>query len=132
MSIYTRTLIPLGSPFNYRVHQVSFDKETHPHLHLVKKSYRTNCGKYYILEDEVVVNGDPWKHLRVSRTDNKPIHNYMDLLQIKHDLIGGDKVAIEVYPKKSEFVNGSNTYHLWSPVDDALIVPNLIKLYKYL
>ena len=56
--------------------------ETHPHLRFVTKCWQTTDGKYDILFDEV--NG--YKHLRVRRIDDQPIHNYMDLQEIKNDL----------------------------------------------
>ena len=98
--------------------------ETHPHLVHVTKCWETTDGKYSILYDKV--NG--YEHLRVSRVDDKPIHNYMDLQEIKNDLFGDDVVAVEIYPRKSDFTDGSNTYHLWAW---AHRTPNLAEIYKY-
>lgn len=90
------------------------NKKTHPHLKQVTKSWHTFDGKYYILYDEP--NG--YKHLRIIRVDGQPIHNF-----------GEDIIAVEVYPKKADFKNGSNTYHLWTW--DEIKVPNLIEIYQY-
>jgi hypothetical protein len=98
---------------------------THPHLRFVTKCWQTTDGKYDILFDEV--NG--YKHLRVKRIDDQPIHNYMDLQEIKNDLLGEDVVAVEIYPKKSDFKNDSNTYHIWTWA--KLEVPNLAEMYEY-
>lgn len=97
----------------------------HPHLQSVSRCWQTTDGIYHILYDEI----DGYKHLRIIRRDNKSIHNYMDLQQIKNDLLGDDAIAIEVFPKSKDFINGSNTYHLWSW--DNISVPNLSKLYQY-
>ncbi len=103
----------------------TINKETHPHLRYVTKCWQTKDGKYDILFDEV----KGFKHLRIRRIDDAPIHNYMDMQQIKNDLLGKDVIAIEVYPKSDDFKNGSNTYHLWSW--EGMAVPNLSDMYEY-
>lgn len=99
--------------------------ETHPHLEHVSKCWQTVDGKYDILYDKM----GKYQHLRIQRIDGEPIHKYMDLQEIKNDLFGEDVVAIEVYPKQSDFRNGSNTYHIWAWY--GIEAPNLSKLYKY-
>jgi hypothetical protein len=103
----------------------TINRETHPHLSAVSKCWQTEDGKYDILFDEVGV----FKHLRVSRIDDQPIHDFMDMQEIKNDLWGEDVIAVEVYPRQIDFKNGSNTYHLWTW--DNIAVPNLAQLYKY-
>jgi hypothetical protein len=87
--------------------------------------WQTEDGIYDILFDEI----RGFKHLRICRIDRKPIHNFMDMQEIKNDLWGEDVIAIEVYPKQSDFKNGSNTYHLWTW--SGIYVPNLAQLYEY-
>ena len=103
----------------------TINRDTRPHLCAVSKCWQTEDGKYDILFDEV----GGFKHLRISRIDNKSIHNFMDMQEIKNDLWGEDTVAVEVYPKQHDFKNGSNTYHLWTW--NNIMVPNLAELYKY-
>lgn len=98
---------------------------THPHLKYVSKCWQTMDGKYDILYDKV----DGYTHLRIQRIDNKPIHNYMDLQEIKNDLLGNDVIAIEIYPAQKDFKNCSNTYHIWTW--KGIEAPNLSKIYKY-
>ena len=98
---------------------------THPHLKYVTKCLKTVDEKYQILFDEL--NG--YKHLRIIRCDKQPIHNYMDILEIKNDLFGENIIAIEVYPKKDDFIDGSNTYHIWTW--NNIKVPNLSEMYNY-
>ncbi len=69
------------------------------------------------------------EHWRITRYDNKPTHNFMDLWQIKNDLIGKNKVAIEIYPTEKSFKNSSNTYHLWIWKGIEGVVPNLETYY---
>ena len=80
--------------------------QTHPHLKFVTKCWQTKDGKYDILFDQV----QGYKHLRISRIDGEPIHNYMDLQEIKNDLLGEDVVAVEIFPKKADFKDGSKIF----------------------
>lgn len=51
---------------------------------------------------------EEYEHLLIQRIDNQPIHNYMDLQEIKNNLLGEDVVAVEIYPKKDDLMNGAN------------------------
>ncbi|MFX0132990.1 MAG: hypothetical protein ACFFDN_05020 [Candidatus Hodarchaeota archaeon] len=101
------------------------DLKKYPHLKNVDSGWKTE--KYIIFYD--YING--FKHLRIRRIDNKPIHNYMDLQEIKNDIFGENVVAIEIYPNQNNFRNGSNTYHLWTWNDIENEMPNLNELYMY-
>jgi len=90
--------------------------------------------KCWITEDRIyiVALSEPksgLKHLRIRRTDDQPIHNWMDIQEIKNDIFGKEVVAIEIYPADSHFNNGSNTYHIWTW--DGIEVPDLMELYEY-
>lgn len=101
------------------------DVKTYPHLKFVSKGWITNDRLYLIYYDEI----DKFKHLRITRCDDQPIHNYMDIFQIKNDLLGTEIVAIEIYPKKSNFRDGSHTYHIWTW--EGIKTPDLTELYEY-
>jgi len=54
------------------------------------------------------------EHLMISRHDNKRIDNHWNTLQrIKNEVMGEDRLAVEVYPPVSELINATNAYHLW-------------------
>lgn len=101
----------------------TLDLKKYPHLTYVTKCWQTEDGVYDILFDEV----GGFKQLRITRIDEAPVHNYMDLLEIKNDLWGKDVIAVEVYPKQSNLRNNRNTYHLWTW--DGIVTPDLSKLY---
>lgn len=103
----------------------TINKIKYPHLSKVSMCWQTTDGVYDILFDKI----KEYRHLRISRIDRKPIHNYMDMQEIKNDLWGEDTIAIEVYPKQENFKNGSDTYHLWTW--EGIEVPNLMELYTY-
>lgn len=54
------------------------------------------------------------EHLTIRRHDDKPIHSWPDLQRIKNELVGEERVAIEIYPPESELVDNANLYHLWA------------------
>ena len=104
---------------------VDFDLIKYPQLEHVTKHWQSQNGEYRILYDEV----QGFKHLRIRRLDNQPIRDYMILQEIKNDLLGIDVIAVEVFPKDSDFVNNSHTYHLWTWT--GITVPNLTELYRF-
>jgi hypothetical protein len=52
-------------------------------------------------------------HLSIKRRDKKPIHDWRDLQQIKNDVAGAEREALELYPAESRVVDLANQYHLW-------------------
>jgi hypothetical protein len=96
------------------------------HLRYVAKCWKTSDDVYYILYDEI----KGYKHLRIGRFDDKRIHSFNDMQEIKNDLFGENVIAIEVYPRQQDYVNGTaNVYHIWTW--DGISVPNLKELYNY-
>jgi hypothetical protein len=50
--------------------------------------------------------------LSISRHDNLPIHWWIDFQEIKNELVGAERWAVELYPPQSQLIDESNTYHL--------------------
>jgi hypothetical protein len=55
---------------------------------------------------------------------------FSDFQAIKNEFLGDEAEAIEVFPKVSNYIDNTNTYHLfsWQNMD----VPNLKELYTYI
>lgn len=51
--------------------------------------------------------------LMIRRHDEQPVHSWSDLQRIKNELIGNDRMAVEVYPREEDLVDSANMYHLW-------------------
>ncbi len=51
--------------------------------------------------------------LMVRRNDEGPIRSWSDMQRIKNEIVGKDRVAVEVYPPESDLVDQANMYHLW-------------------
>lgn len=101
------------------------DKQRNMHFVTADKCFKSIDGVYLIF----LIDGKRYKHLKITRADGKPIHNYMDMQKIKNCVLGNDCFAVEVYPAQSELVDGSNTYHLWTW--EGIEVPNLKNMPKY-
>lgn len=60
-------------------------------------------------------------HLIIRRHDQGLIFPWADLQRIKDELMGVDRVAVEVFPAQSQLVDDANCRHLWVlPVGFAL------------
>lgn len=55
----------------------------------------------------------PWTHLSIKRNDRQPIHDWRHLQQIKNDIVGAHREAVELYPGSDRVNDGANQYHLW-------------------
>jgi len=52
-------------------------------------------------------------HLSIKKHDKSPVHNWQHLQQIKNDICGNEREAIELYPAMSRIIDTCNQYHLW-------------------
>lgn len=52
-------------------------------------------------------------HLWVQRHDREMPRSWSDLQRIKNELVGPERVAIEVFPAVSKLVDDANIAHLW-------------------
>lgn len=51
-------------------------------------------------------------HLWLRRHDEQPMI-WRDAQRVKNELVGQDRVAVEVYPAQMEVVDEANMFHLW-------------------
>jgi len=77
----------------------------------------------------LIANTKGVKHLRIRRLDDLPITEYSIFQQIKNYFLGEEVVAVQVFPKASDYIDNSNTYHLFSW--EGIEVPNLKTMYQY-
>lgn len=55
----------------------------------------------------------PVERLMVRRNDGGTGVPWADMQRIKDELCGPERVAVEVFPPRSELVDNRNIYHLW-------------------
>jgi hypothetical protein len=52
-------------------------------------------------------------HLMIRRHDEGTDVPWHDKQRIKDELLGSDRIAVEVYPARKDLVDAANIYHLW-------------------
>ena len=52
-------------------------------------------------------------HLGIKRCDGEPVHSWPHFQRIKDELVGVERVAVEVYPARSQLVDDAHMYWLW-------------------
>jgi hypothetical protein len=52
-------------------------------------------------------------HVTVQRLDGTPARDWRHLQQIKNEVVGPEREAVELYPAQSRVVDMTNTTHLW-------------------
>lgn len=68
-------------------------------------------------------------HLMVRRHDGQPIRSWTDMQAIKDDLMGPERVGVEVYPAAADLVDSANIYHLWV-LPEGMVLPFGLHLMK--
>ena len=80
--------------------------ETHGDYHVVDRGdHETSWGRF--------------THVEIHRVDDSPTHDWYDLFELKNELFGEDRAALEVYPPAERLVDDTNSYHLWVLEADA-------------
>ncbi|MBQ7949947.1 MAG: hypothetical protein IJ276_03125 [Alphaproteobacteria bacterium] len=98
--------------------------KNHPHLGTVSDGWYVNdCYRVLLAQT------GKYTHLRVRRLDDMPITCFSDMQDIKNHFLGPEVAAIQVFPRVSDYVNNSNTYHMFAW--DGMEIPNLKELYQY-
>ena len=103
------------------------ERETFPHFQYAETCWRTDDGRYWVTENRV----GRFCHIKIHRTDHAKLHDFSTLQTIKNLTLGADAVAVQVFPKDSDLVDGSNTYHLWAWSGIEEIMPNLKQMPRY-
>jgi hypothetical protein len=52
-------------------------------------------------------------HLSIHRFDRRRLRDWRHLQQMKNEIAGEDRWAVEVFPSEDKLVDTSNEYHLW-------------------
>jgi len=100
------------------------DISSRPHLETVFEAWEIN--ETYIV---LIAQTEKYKHLRIRRKDDKPITHYRIFQEIKNRFFGDEVEAVQVFPKKSNYVDNTNTYHIFSW--EEIQLPNLKQMYHY-
>ena len=86
-----------------------------------KQEYRRLMRQKIFMNDQYQVNVDQIQfpdfysltHLSIKRRDKEAIHDWRDMQEIKNQICGLEREAVELYPAESRLVDTVNQYHLW-------------------
>jgi hypothetical protein len=70
-------------------------------------------NRYGVWFSEVETPAGPAVHLWIRRHDGARLRDWADLQRIKDELVGAERVAVEVVPARESLVDDANMYHLW-------------------
>lgn len=88
----------------------------------------------YVYEKTYVIGVnkiDGFTHIKIMHIHNWPVEDWYSFQEIKNFILGENAQAVQVYPRESDLVDGSNTYHLWSWDGIEKVLPNLKKMPRY-
>lgn len=84
----------------------------------VDRCYRNRA--FAVLVRDVDTEWGPVLHLAIRNASGSEI-SWSSKQRIKDELVGRDRVAVEVFPSREQLVDGANMYHLWAlPEETAL------------
>lgn len=75
-------------------------------------------GKNYVVMTRLVETS--WgivKHLCIRNAENTDI-KWSEKQRIKNEIVGHERIAIEVFPKSSQLIDEANMYHIWVLPED--------------
>lgn len=90
----------------------------------VVAEYRRRQGDFLtgwrnnIYSVQVFRRSDAWEggevlHLAIRRHDGHEVEAWSDLQRIRNEIVGAERVAIEVYPSDAEVIDSANMRHLF-------------------
>lgn len=56
---------------------------------------------------------DGYTHLSIKRHDRMAARDWRHMMQIKNEVVGPEREAVELFPAESRLVDTANEYHLW-------------------
>lgn len=72
----------------------------------------------------IASNGGGWEHVSVSPSRGKNIPTWNEMCKIKEMFFEDEEEAIQIHPKKSEYIMAyPYCQHLWRPTDGELVKP---------
>lgn len=78
--------------------------------------WRPECflnNRYSVQISDIATDWGLVAHLWIRRHDGDMARSWADLQRIKNELVGPDRVAVEVFPAETDLVDQANMAHLW-------------------
>lgn len=74
---------------------------------------RYQCVVRYMKSSDQPEGKDGMLHLSIHTHDRGPVRNWRHLQQIKNEVAGELRTAVEIFPPENRLTDTSNEYHLW-------------------
>jgi hypothetical protein len=103
------------------------DMRRYSMLKNAKTCWVSDDNRYFVSLNHV--NG--FIHVRIMRRDCEKMENWAAMQEIKNQTLGESAVAVQVFPRAVDLVDGSNTYHLWTSALIQSAMPNLKQIPRY-
>jgi hypothetical protein len=111
-----------------RFHPTETELEEYTMLRNANEHWRSVGGTYLVSVNHVA----GFVHVRIAHRNLQPINEGWYFFQeIKNQVLGENVVAVQVYPREKDLVDGSNTYHLWTSTLLGVAAPNLKQMERY-
>jgi len=69
--------------------------------------------KYYKTDEYIICEETDRNQITIFRKDNMSVESWYDMWNIKNKIWGDEVLAVEIYPKRSELIDGCNQRHLF-------------------
>jgi hypothetical protein len=103
------------------------EKEVFQHFKYADRCWKSSDGQFWVTLNHI----KEFDHLKVRRADNMTMNDFNTLQAIKNIVLGKKTVAVQIFPKQADLVDGSNTYHLWTWDGIEAEAPNLKTMPRY-
>jgi hypothetical protein len=97
--------------FNFNARYTDIAQEADPSIQAV---FTDEAGEYIVERWELPLKAGSFEsRLAIKRTDRQPIRSWRVLQDIKNEIAGRERIAVEIYPAESRVIDTANIYHLW-------------------
>ena len=77
------------------------------------KKYRFYVNDIYQVQVAPTGDNGDFLHINIRRRDGGMVRDWRHFQQIKNEIAGEEREAVEIYPAESRKVDTSNKWHLW-------------------
>ena len=89
------------------------EAEAREFLKVGEANYRFFVNNLYQVQVGLADDGGHCLHINIRRKDGGMFKDWLHFQQIKNEVAGPEREAVEIYPAESRKVDTSNKWHLW-------------------
>ena len=103
---------------------IPVEHQLRPKLTNVVEKWRRECSLNNRYSVQVSDYSSAWGnivHLWIRRHDGAMPNSWSDMQRVKNELIGLDRVAVEIFPPQDDLVDQANMAHIWVLPEDFVL-----------